>query len=205
MRYISRDETPLKFHNFFRFVALPIGILYTIYNMYNEFKNVSQLDLLYTFDLLILSALIVLNTLAFIGFFKWKSYAWYCVMARTAIMIINSAVIIYICMRYNTPAATRLIVQQVLSLAVTGLITAYYYKRKLLFFEQKQNIPQYTHPIGEGTTNLHSPYQNPENTTATDDIQINAGKLSVQQFCSNCGAALNPGHRFCPKCGAEIK
>ena len=32
-----------------------------------------------------------------------------------------------------------------------------------------------------------------------------SGRLPMQKFCTNCGAALRAGDRFCPKCGKKVR
>ncbi len=76
-QYYKKQDTPLIFHNFLRFIILPILIYLFISFLVRNFPFPPYFDWfsksLY-FYYIIVSALLLL---CFIGFFTWKAYAYY--------------------------------------------------------------------------------------------------------------------------------
>ena len=79
-QYHSRENTPLKFHTFMRYIALPLGMLLDFASLVKIFTFFDGSNAL-TFDLLCTLAHFALVIAAFVGFFSWKPYSWYTLMS----------------------------------------------------------------------------------------------------------------------------
>ncbi len=85
VRYTDRNKTPLAYHTFFRFVALPLGILVTLGNIFEELGYFKEFqlhpgDLLYALtviDLIFFLTDLALLVVCVVGLFRWAAYGWY--------------------------------------------------------------------------------------------------------------------------------
>lgn len=129
-KYYIRNETPLTFHKFFWYFCIPVGILLdciiTLPRIFSpEYYSVKGI---FWISLIYLVSTVLLRICAFIGFFKWKTYAYHCIL-------------IYVVLH----TGFRFIVQVLngeytssIYLLINILIFIYYYKRKALFFSEPQ-------------------------------------------------------------------
>lgn len=194
VRYTDRNRTPLAYHTFFRFVALPLGILGTFRNIFEEIgylqdpliRSDSLLHTLTVSELLFFLTDLALLLVCFIGFFYWSRYAWYAVMIHFPLAVVYRLYVVVISSQFaffNLSLAESSLIAAVV---VGGLIEFYYFKRKPLFFPAAQE----TQPLPEVEELPPAEQQAPPPQAA---------------FCRRCGQNLPPDGAFCPRCGLPVK
>lgn len=172
MKYYSIENTPLKWHTFYRYFAMPVGMISGIGAV---FTHIAAMDnAFYLIDIAFCLIQTVCCSMAFVGFFRWKSYAWYAVM----INLISGIVYVIAACLVNIAVDTDQIAYSLGSVAGASvasiLIMIYYNKRKSLFF----------------------------GTPASAERDIPAGLPS--RVCPACGASAATEDNFCSKCGTAL-
>jgi hypothetical protein len=153
MKYQSIENTPLAFHAFFRFVLLPINIAYGAYSLIRSILDLHSnyaiyeqygaglIGAYYT-DIVYGIVFIILAAIVFIGFFRWKPYAWSSLM-----------VILIIAPIYNYYAAYlsggAYFIRAVILTIFSILVAVYYVHRKPLFFKSGDVSPHTQGDISE--------------------------------------------------------
>lgn len=184
----SIGQYSIKFHYFVWFFVIP---LYAS-NLLHEYI---QIDLPNFFPLNIISIgefiCFVLLVAAFIGFFKYAKYSWYCIEAFNILNAVLQITILFICDYYEIDIN----IVGVLGILVSRLIIfVYYYKRKSIFnYQIKRRIT------------------NQENNDDFEQIDQNGSDENCNEFstetyvyCRKCGEKLVSGTKFCRKCGTKI-
>ena len=191
-KYNDRSETPLTFHKFFWWVVLPLSFLTGCTRMNSAVQDVNAGYGAYaTIDVLYYFAILGLIAACFIGFFQWKSYAWYCVILILSVNVVYGlyGVVLYAVTLPDwivTPIAWLII-----SLIYAILIGIYYIRRRPLFFPDMKD--PYAAPMG-GFGRL---VQASEARTADP--------LPKVKYCTKCGAILSGGGYYCSECGAPVQ
>ena len=135
--YHDRETTPLKFHKVFWFLLLPIDFLFACYDLHNLVSESTVFSLPDIVDLVALLSLIVLSLLCFTGFFRWRTYAWYCVIFYFCEELVYDLVFIILC-SINAPTHMGEWTKEFfLALLWVVPCTLYYYKRRPLFFTDR--------------------------------------------------------------------
>ena len=185
-KYYNKEETPLAFHMFFRYVSLPIGFLVTAGSMISEISKIEYFHWLFAVDIGYDIILLALMLVCFIGFFGWKAYAWYGVIAYLCSGVLYSVIIVISYMFY-IPDQIGTAVGRFLSFLIYAVLLGIYYrKRKPLFFTDTLKAITETSPdlISQESSNPDTPPQ--------------------VKFCRKCGYELLPNSVFCSKCGTPI-
>lgn len=168
MKYHSVETTPLKFHTFYRFVSMPFGC---IAGTIAAFNNIAEMtNVFYLIDIFFCALQAVCCATAFVGCFKWKSYAWYAIIINLVGGVVYQILVLIIHLIF-TP---EFLSYDVGTLFGTGIVSVlvfiYYNNRKALFFSSA--TPTAEAPFGSCCPNCGAPI--------TD-----AGR-----FCTDCGTAL---------------
>lgn len=172
MKYYCIEETPLKFHTFYRYVSMPIGALTAIISVFSYIVNMD--NAYYLIDIFFSLVQAAACATAFFGFMNWKSYAWYAVMVNLANSVIYAIVVLGINIMFATGDIAYSFGTVIGSAITSALIMIYYNKRKPLFF-------------GTPAPTAHS-------VNFSEPVRVcpECGNpvTSVGNFCTNCGHAL---------------
>lgn len=193
MKYTSTADTPLAYHSFLRYFGLPVGIISASYSLYRTLSIMTGLNGYngYIVLALLISAVdIALAGMAFIGFFKWKPYAWYSILVLLSLRFMYSIINIFIFDR-NVPTysvAGFQIFRSVISLIVLILVIVYYYKRKLLFFDDQLQQYLLLHQENKPLPNLQLPLET--DTATIPCTACGANNKITRVTCQRCGAIL---------------
>lgn len=195
-KYYDRQNTPLKFHTVLCYGLLPLQLLsflmaaaqsfFPILPYFSRLSGSVQVFYLILFFLTLCQFILALVT--FIGFFHWRAYSWYSVMALFLFKMIEVtfgnvfARILYNAWYSYAFITFYVITQVILSVLLFGCIWRYYEKRKPLFI-----LPVHT------KTKL-SPQPDQQSTSDT---------VWHPYFCPHCGSLLTEDG-FCPKCQKKI-
>ena len=191
-KYYDRSATPLAFHKFFWWVALPLSFLTGCTGMNSAVQDVNAGYGAYaTINVLYYFVILGLIAACFIGFFQWKSYAWYCVILILSVNVVYGlcAVVLYAVMLPDWIA--NAIVWLIISLLYGILIGIYYIKRRPLFF------PEMKDPHADAVGGAEGLVQ-ASKAGAADP-------LPQAKYCSQCGTVLPEGSDFCSECGAPVQ
>ena len=186
-QYYHKEETPLAFHKFLWYFSLPVGFLVSIGAMISEISKMTSFNWVYAVEIGYFILSITLMLLCFIGFFSWKSYAWYGLMTYLYAGVAFSlfACIIY---AYYTPDHIGTSIGQLLGMLIYVLpVSIYYKKRRPLFFPATADN-----------------FVNPQSTNAGKDNSQYAKSLPQVRYCRKCGYKLLDNSDFCSKCGVPV-
>ena len=187
-QYYSRLEAPLAFHKFFWYVSLPIGFLVTLGNLVEEISGMVFFNWIYAIEIGFFLANLSLTLLCFVGFFKWKSYAWRSVMILLPTTVANNIFIVIVYALFLPSQIGTSIGRLVGVIIYAILVGIYYKKRRPLFFVRSQDATG-------APTNTEEKI--PEGLPTTD--------LTLQaKYCRKCGFLLLEGSIFCSRCGTPI-
>jgi len=188
-QYCCKEEAPLVFHKFFWYVSLPIGFIASIISMIPYFSDTSYLSWAYAFDFVYCAASLTLMAICFIGFFKWKSYAWYGVFIYLCIQIIYKALVVFLYALYSPDEIGTVIGQLIAILLYAILVGMYYKKRRLLFFPEQTQASE-----KNGSSGVNS----------SDDSNPCFDHLPKAKYCRKCGFELLEDSDFCGHCGTAV-
>ncbi|MGE4352849.1 MAG: zinc ribbon domain-containing protein [Oscillospiraceae bacterium] len=188
-RYYRKEETPLKFHKVYRHFLLPVSILIMLNRMVTAIAGLTYSYWLYGVN--IAGYIIALSLLitGFVGFFRWRAYAWYAIMSYLCFYVVYNLydVIVY---AVYMPAQTAVAVGQLIgALLYAGLVGIYYLKRRPLFFG---GVAQ----SGGADTSGAGDFGGSQ--------QRGTGNPPRAGYCPQCGRALPDGSVFCPYCGEKL-
>lgn len=232
-QYFSRADTPLKFHYFLWYVSLPLGIICTLVAMGSGFSDIVLFNWIYTATYtvayILLFLFLGLTLAAFIGFFRWKSYAWYCIMSILVFDVAVEAFTVLLDIVIAPDEIAYAIGQLIGSLIYSTLVGIYYYKRKPLFFPRlvpsapgaplsysgapcAPGTPYASGvsctsgspcvPISAGTPLAPCSSASADSSCAPGAIREGQQPQSV--YCRKCGAKLSGDSTFCSYCGAPV-
>lgn len=131
MKYYTIEGTPLKWHTFYRYVSMPLGVITGLIAL---FTNISAMDnIFYLVDIFFNLVQVVCCGAAFVGFFKWKPFAWYAVMVNLGATVFYALVSLIVTIIFGGDAAYAFgtLLGSTVSCVLIGI---YYNKRKPLFF-----------------------------------------------------------------------
>lgn len=137
-QYYLKSQTPLKFHKFFWYVLLPLNFISTAITFYQEFSVMTEFTWLYAVDGVFFTLALFLMMACFIGFFGWKSYAWYSVMAFLGLLVVSGIGTVAVYAAYDPDQLPFAAGQLLAAILEAALIGKYYRKRRPLFFSGAQ-------------------------------------------------------------------
>lgn len=217
-KYIDRDTTPLKFHNFLKNVSFPLGLVYysimIIYNL--VVYGIESIATLLIIDYACMVAAIVLIIIALHGLSKWKYSAWKCTVGLFIMTLTYNVLYLAILTVFNLSGDGETIMEALQSLIISPFILVYYFKRKALFTEGKENSIKGTHILGEDIArNMDLPISKNETPEVASpvvveqkeivcvlDEKIKEKKLKVR-FCKFCGGQIDTQTKKCSGCGKQ--
>ena len=177
-KYTDHNSTPLKFHKFFHYVWTPITLLVSIILLFILFRGFSYNNVgsavYVTFSVLNFA----LTAAYFIGFFRWKKYAWYCLFAQliSEAVLYTAALILSV---FILPQYISTVIGVLIGFSIRGIpMGIYYYKRRGLFSTEGYNPKAAKAEVSQ----IHT-----------------AGRI-----CPACGKEIAADTRFCTHCGKEI-
>lgn len=186
-QYHHKEETPLAFHKFFWYVSLPIGFLVSISRMISEISEMIIFNWLYAIDIGYYIIALTLMLMCFIGFFGWKSYAWYGVMTYLFASVAYNLFAVIVYAKY-IPDQIGTAVGQLLGILIYAILVGIYYKkRRPLFFAIMDDVSD--NPKSANSGKINSQY-----------FEV----LPQVKYCRKCGYKLLDGSDFCSKCGTPI-
>jgi len=214
-QYHPAGKAPIQFHMFFWYVTLPFTVLLSIiFILIYTSQNTRLLDSFFPyasiFDVIYYALVSILSIICFVGFFRWKSYAWY------SVIIILSTMVLYGFISGGIAGA--------LILPYPILVGIYYIKRRPLFFagidrkdttallrdhEEIDENMQY-HFASGGVTLNRTEVQADENSAenaanpaeAGGAARLLDGKKAGMGVCSLCGASQRAARNTCYHCEA---
>lgn len=132
-KYYDEFSTPLLFHKWFWYLVLPLSFIRGVIQLFSiitgpDFGAVSLPDIAY---IVIAMALMVL---CFIGFFGWKSFAWYSVIILLSLNIAYSLLLVILYALFIPQQIGVQLFNFALYLVYGILVGLYYIKRRELFF-----------------------------------------------------------------------
>lgn len=131
--YTSKDNTPLRFHKFTMYVALPLGFLSCIIAIINLINSAGFTNLLIVVDILVYVLLAVLFMIAFKGFIEWKRYGISCLKSIIVIEFIYILALVVLELVNSTDILSTNMGSLFSLLVYFIIIHVYYGKRKKLF------------------------------------------------------------------------
>ena len=188
-RYYFEKNTPLAFHKFFWYVSMPLGIVVLTARMIKTISEMQFFSWFIAMDAVFCVVLLTLEVVCFIGFFNWKPYAWYSIMAMLCVNAVYQFFVIALYALY-LPDEIGIGLGSFLGFAIyAALVGTYYSKRRPLFF---QNVASGT-AAGAFAAN-----------PAVQAGMGGAAPLPRIKYCRKCGCELVPESRFCVRCGAQV-
>lgn len=193
--YHSRLETPLAFHNFNRYFAIPVGIITLIIRFYNEFTNITDYNWLYIVDFIYYTLLFALTITAFVGFLKWQLYGYKSFFSYLLLQLSYYLYSIIVYIAYGLLSEISTILGSLVGVLIYIVpVRIYYKKRKLLFAPYYHKVP---------TTNA--------SVTSPDDQVKQKQPISPNHvepqimYCRKCGTTLPSSNSlYCNKCGTVV-
>ena len=184
--YETKETTPLKFHKFIWFVWMPLSFLVAVYTAWEAIwelwkicfettEIVVELFFIFVSGCLIEIPFVVLPILVFIGFFRWKKYAWYILMFLSLSNVICSSGLILFRMEYYELSA---MLGKVSGIAIDIIILFYYWNRRVLF-----NVGR-------------------RKNKSLKEVQMPRDELN---YCHFCGNRVQAGSQFCNMCGEKLR
>lgn len=143
------EEKPLKFHNFIRFVALPLLIIFGLINLALGVAGKPLIMDVMPLSLVYYSVMIVVDAIMFMGFIKWKAYAWYLIIIQ---IVLTVALCLFLTIAYASCGDLVYMffymIALIISIVVAYPMVIYYVKRKSLFFTDADNHTEMTQGPG---------------------------------------------------------
>lgn len=188
-QYSNKEGTPLAFHKFIWYFSLPVSFLTSISRMISDISEMPFFNWLYAVDFAYYIIALTLMLVCFVGFFGWKSYAWYGIITYLCFNASYSLYAVIIYAAYIPDALARAVGQLLGALVYATLVGIYYKKRRPLFFINTSEV----------NTGEHSAISN--------QVPLNPGRSDAPptvKYCIKCGFELLNNSKFCSRCGAPI-
>ena len=149
-KYYDIAATPLVFHQFIRFVVLPINVLFAMLQLVRYPQEAHTFLWAAGTDIAYLLGKILLASVAFVGFFSYRQYAYRAILGFAALNVLYQIVVFLELFFYACALASdrnalwyTLYTQGFWGSFIAALIWAfilhvYYHKRRRLFCGKKQ-------------------------------------------------------------------
>lgn len=217
-KHKDKETTPLRFHNFFKNVVLPLNLVYysmliimAIHRLVTH--GIESFGILLIIDYAIIVIAIVLMVVAIRGLPKWKYSAWKCTVGLFAMMLTYNIIFLSILTVLNLSCDGKIIAKALRSIIISPCILVYYYKRKELFDVGKGKTSR---EIRRGSEN--GIVRNADGVVARDKtteiqkkdystfkkIKEDKVKKNMQiRFCKMCGNKIDSETKRCSACGKQ--
>lgn len=189
--YTSPMNTPLNFHKFFIFFIIPLNLLVGGFEIVQAMRSQSLLQTVfasqYIQSMLLTVFSVVLMIIIYIGVFRWRPYAWVCIMLQIGSTVLLSMIrtgttILHYETLFNAPV---MVGRYVLMALLWSLAFIYYVKRRRLFIGGAQAAPLPAAHEYEGYDSRMSRLYNKRE----------------KNLCPECGNILFRTDKECSKCG----
>ncbi len=136
-QYVDKNKTPLKFHKFLWYFWLPASLIISL--AFIVFMVIAQpvYSWLLAGCLLIILVKLALQFISFLGFFSWKSYAWYSILILFNFNVAMNLFAIFFSAECFPKAVVWFNIGFLVSAVIAILIRNYYFKRKPLFLRSE--------------------------------------------------------------------
>ena len=154
---------------------MPLAFINGLLSLFATIQSITSFNFMYGVDIVSFVLCVVLSAIVFLEFYSFSAKGWYALMAYLVVKILYDVI------------CTVVFAIYVPDIFVDRLITCC----KPLFFPAKNPIEEKTSPISTPVFES-APASKPEPEPTPEP---------VIRFCTNCGANLQDGFAFCPKCG----
>lgn len=124
---------PLRFHYFIWCFGLPVTCIRTIVAAVIQSLELEYLNVFVVMDYLINIVVLILGTVAFIGFFKWRKFALYTIIALYIFNLLSNIYVAIIYAIYLPEQLSTMIIPLLVTLVFAIIVPIYYIKRQSLF------------------------------------------------------------------------
>ena len=192
-KYYDRQSTPLLWHGFTRFFRIPVGIIFSLLSIPDAFTSTIGFPVLNWLTPLFSISELALSLIIFIGFLKWKSYAWISYYIQYSLTVLFHLISFFWSLIY-TPSAIGVSLGYLIATCILFLLEGiYYYKRKALFCSnpQKQRIGVIDNDFPDETnkeSEAESETKDLQNKSIHFDKEENIMERSFISYkCTHCG------------------
>ena len=190
MKYNSQLNTPLKFHKFFWYFLLPVRLIFTLQQTIETFSGEFSFNWVYAIALSLYIITLSLVLACFIGFFTWKSYAWYSVIAYLSVSVLTNIYTVILCAYVLPDELGTAIAELMGALTFAVIVGIYYKKRKPLFFSA----------LYQSSADASGSQKDSNDNTSKEG----ACALAQVSYCRKCGVKLLENSDFCSRCGTPL-
>lgn len=194
-KYYSEIDAPLKFHKFYHYICIPLAFINGLLSLFATIQSITSFNFMYGVDIVSFVLCVVLSAIVFLEFYSFSAKGWYALMAYLVVKILYDVICTVVFAIYVPDIFVDRLITCCTTIFLSALIALYYYKRKPLFFPAKNPIEEKTSPISTPVFES-APASKPEPEPTPEP-----SPEPVIRFCTNCGANLQDGFAFCPKCG----
>lgn len=216
--YKEKENTPLRFHNFFKNVVLPLNLVYysiliimAIHSLVTH--GIESFGILLIIDYAVIVIAIVLMVIAIRGLNKWKYSAWRCTVGLFAMMLTYNIIFLAILTVLNLRCDGETIAKALRSIIISPCVLVYYYKRKELFDVRKGKTSREIRRSSEnGIVRNADGVVTRDKTTEIQkkdcsnfkNIKEDKVKKNMQiRFCKMCGNMIDAETKKCSSCGKQ--
>ena len=150
-RYYDRKTAPKIYHYLQWFIFIPLSFLDAVQLFW---KSLSQgLFLSFPNNIFFIQYIIAIVSamFCFIGFFRWKSYAWYSVIVYKCASFPFDVFFLLLTFFSGRSGLSHWIKSLVYDLTIVPLVILYYIKRRPLFFPEMIDSRSVNHEAAEQT------------------------------------------------------
>lgn len=227
-QFNNRSTAPMLFHKIYWLIWTPAQITMGATSAWELKDGISAFTLWEMADFIYGIATILLMATYFIGFFKWKRYAWQALMTQLVINVGYAVVaLFYYSQSGDSAFGMSLIIGTLIRCIPVGI---YYNNRKQLFTKEGGEMPQGSIFFGGGQpprsngwnqqNGQHNQqwngtqWQNPQHTQPQNgftapsaEAQHNTAEHKAENTsaCPNCGKSIKSTSNFCIYCGTKVK
>ena len=200
--YTSIENTPLKFHNIYSTLVLPMD---SFLNIYSLITLVSALysggfDGIWDYISLIMTVVyLVLIFMGFRGLMYFRRSAFYAVSALLSLQILDNSYTLYLSAKNGDVIFSF---SSLLSILILLLMMGYYIRRRRLFSPQGISYEKLLSLRGR---RVAAARVEEEEKIVEEEILMEEEEKVGEYDCPRCGFHITDGKVFCPKCGAQTR
>lgn len=214
-QYHNHSTTPMLFHRIYWLIWTPAQIAMSVPVIIQNMRALGGADFFGVIEFGYSLVTALLMAAYFIGFFSWKLYGWYALMAQLVLNTAYAFASLFVLMGDDSSFAFALVTGTLIRCIPVGI---YYYKRRPLFSAKGFDIPAAGVFFSGGAAyqRQNNPYQNqynmnnqqnPQQTPPQREnpVEHTAENGERTYFCPVCGKEVKQTSNFCINCGAKLK